>query len=93
MIDLVWITITAWSPVLQITFSLLSAFARDSDAATPGHNMMISVKLKMRMNFIILGMKMSMKMLMRISMTSMKMRRGENGDASATQSLRPHPGI
>ena len=37
MIDLVRITITARSPILQITFSLLGALARDSDAATPGH--------------------------------------------------------
>ena len=37
MIDLVRITITARSPILQITFSLLGALAWDSDAATPGH--------------------------------------------------------
>ena len=37
MIDLIRITITAWSPILQISFSLLRALAWDSDAATPVH--------------------------------------------------------
>ena len=33
--DLIRITITARSPILQISFSLLGALAWDSDAATP----------------------------------------------------------
>ena len=34
-IDLIRITITAWSSILQITFSLLGTLSWDSDAATP----------------------------------------------------------
>ena len=89
MIDLIWVTITARPPILQITFSLLRALARDSDAATPAHKMMISMKMRIRMIFIIPGMK------MRIGMTGMKMRRGGNGNSDATQglSVRHHRGI
>ena len=37
IIDLIRITITAWTPILQISFSLLRTLTWDSDAATPVH--------------------------------------------------------